>query len=70
MKKQIVRRREIPQMDDFTAIMIVEGAIEAEDNDTYIRACQRLIDTGLAWTLQGFFGRTCQSMIDQGHCTQ
>lgn len=70
MKKQIVRRSEMPAMDDFTATMIVEGVYECDSEDTYIRACQRLIDSGLAWTLQGFFGRTCQHMIDEGHCSR
>lgn len=53
---------------EFDAVMIVEGAIEAEDEEQYIAAAQKLIDTGLAWKLQGFFGRTCQALIDAGHC--
>ena len=55
------------KMDRFTAVMIVEGVEEA-DEKRYIEACQLLIDTGMAWTLQGFFGRTCKAMIDAGHC--
>lgn len=59
--------------DNFTATMVVEqewdlaGVEPTEEN--YIAAAQHLIDTGLAWNLQGFFGRTCQALIDAGHCT-
>jgi hypothetical protein len=52
----------------FDAVMIVEGSEEA-DEEKFIEACQFLIDTGMAWQLQGFFGRTCQDMINQGHCS-
>jgi hypothetical protein len=54
-------------MDSFTAVMIVEGVEEAT-KERYISAAQHLIDTGLAWSLQGFFGRTCKALIDAGHC--
>lgn len=56
-------------MDTFTATMICEGMEEA-DEDTRIEAWQHLIDTGVAWQLQGSFGRTAQNLIDQGICTR
>jgi len=60
-------------MDNFTATMIVEGqwelAGEEPDEERFIEAAQHLIDTGLAWKLQGFFGRTCAALINQGFCT-
>lgn len=60
-------------MDDFTATMIVEGCWEMVNTEpseeAYLEAAQHLIDTGLAWQLQGFFGRTCAALIDAGHCT-
>lgn len=54
-------------MTPFEATMIVEGQWPSEAA-TFIEAAQYLIDTGLAWTLQGAFGRTCQALIDAGHC--
>ena len=53
-------------MDNYTATMIAEGVEEAESFDQYIEAWQHLHDTGLAYTLQGWFGRTAQDMIAQG----
>ena len=56
-------------MDNFTATMIAEGAQEPADHEEYVAAWQHLIDTGLAWQLQGFFGRTASGLIEAGHCT-
>ena len=55
-------------MDSYTATGIAEGFIECESEDQYIEAWQYLINTGLAWQLQGFFGRTAKQLIDQGVC--
>jgi len=56
----------------FDAAMIVEGqwelAGEEPDEEVYFAAAQHLIDTGLAWSLQGFFGRTCNHLIREGYC--
>ena len=52
-------------MNDYDAVMIAEGVIEA-DNDRQIEAWQHLVDTGLAWNLQGLFGRTAINLIEQG----
>ena len=56
-------------MDAFTAVGIAEGFIEADSEEQLIQAWQMLIDTGMAWQLQGFFGRTAQNLIDNGICT-
>lgn len=55
-------------MTNFEAVMIAEGAQEPESEEQAIEAWQHLIDTGLAWTLQGFFGRTAQALIQNGIC--
>ena len=54
-------------MNDFDAVMIAEGVQEASYDET-IEAWQHLINTGLCWKLQGFFGRTAQHLINQGIC--
>ena len=56
-------------MDSFTATGIAEGWIEAESEDQQIEAWQTLVDTGLAWKLQGWFGRTAAALIEQGIIT-
>lgn len=55
-------------MDDYTATMILEGVEEATEEE-YIRAAQHLHNTGLAYRLQGFFGRTVTELINAGLVT-
>lgn len=57
-------------MDNYTATGIAEGFIEAESEEQVIEAWQHLIDTGLAWRLQGFFGRTARHLIETGVCSE
>ena len=56
-------------MDNYTAIGIAEGWIECGEEETIMQAWQHLIDTGQAWQLQGWFGRTAMYLIQEGHCT-
>ena len=56
-------------MDNFTATGIAEGFIEADSEEQVIEAWQTLVDTGLVWQLQGWFGRTAQQLINQGVIT-
>ena len=56
-------------MDSYTAVGIAEGFVEAESEDQIITAWQHLIDTGMAWSLQGWFGRTARDLIERGICT-
>ena len=56
-------------MDQYTAVGLAEGFVEAESEEQIIEAWQYLIDTGLAWHLQGCFGRTARNLIDQGICS-
>lgn len=54
-------------MSDLTSkIMAYEDG--EMDEDQAIEFFQELIDTGLAWTLQGSYGRTAKALIDAGHC--
>ena len=45
---------------------LAEGWIAAESEEQVIDAWQHLHDTGLAHKLQGWFGRTAQSLLEQG----
>lgn len=56
-------------MDTYTACSIVEG-FSGEDHteEQIIEAWQFLIDSGIVWSLQGWYGRTAAWLIDQGIC--
>lgn len=56
-------------MDNFTAINICEGLQDACEEEV-ISAWQHLIDTGLVWQLQGFYGRMARELIEHGVCTE
>ena len=53
------------KMSTFDAVMIAEGMQEA-DTDQMQGAWQMLVDTGLAWSLQGWFGREATRLIEAG----
>lgn len=53
-------------ISNFDAVGIAEGWIECDSEEQYLEAWQYLVNTGLAWNLQGWFGRTAQDLIDSG----
>ena len=53
-------------MDSYTAVGLAEGFIEAESEEQLTEAWQYLVDSGLAWSLQGSFGRTANNLIERG----
>ena len=53
-------------MTQYEAIGIAEGFVESDTEEQVIEAWQYLVDTGLAWSLQGQFGRTANKLIEQG----
>jgi hypothetical protein len=65
-------------MNAMDAILIAEGADissgpdegQPHSEEQVIEAWQYLIDTGLAWQLQGWFGRTAAHLIGQGICQE
>ena len=59
------------QLSTYDCCAIIEGFDgEEHTEDEVIAAFQRLIDTGQAWQLQGFYGRTAAHLIDIGLCHQ
>jgi hypothetical protein len=48
-------------------VMAFEGGELTEDE--VIEGFQHLIDTGLAWQLQGSYGRAAAALIEQGLCS-
>jgi len=52
-------------MEMLDAVMIAEDINEANEK-TQLEAWQYLVDTGLAWQLQGWFGREATKLLKQG----
>jgi hypothetical protein len=53
-------------MDNYMAVGLAEGFIEAESEEQVIQAWQYLHDTKLGYQLQGFFGRTLNQLLNEG----
>jgi len=56
------------KLNNFDAVGIAEGWIEADSEQQVVEAWQQLIDSGTVWQLQGWFGRTAKQLIDEGVC--
>ena len=52
-------------MNTYKAVGLAEGHIEGT-REEQLEAWQYLVDTGLVYQLQGWFGRTAQDLIQQG----
>jgi len=50
---------------DYQAVGLAEG-FEEGTPEQVIEAWQHLHDTGLAYKLQGWFGRNCRALIEDG----
>lgn len=55
------------QMNLISSILDYEMGI-LEDTEV-VELFQELVNTGLAWTLQGSYGRTARDLIEQGVIT-
>jgi hypothetical protein len=51
---------------DYQAVGLAEGWIEGNEKEI-MGAWQHLHDTGLAYKLQGWFGRTAQDLLKSGY---
>jgi hypothetical protein len=56
-------------MDTLEAIDLIEGVTAPDTEEQMLEAWQCLIDTGIVWRLQGHYGRTASSLIENGVCT-
>jgi len=54
-------------MDTLEAVMNIECNDECTE-ELYIQSFQSLIDSGIVWQLQGFYGRTAHALIEAGLC--
>jgi hypothetical protein len=53
-------------MTPYDAVGIAEGFVEAESEEQVIAAWQMLHDTGMAYRLQGWFGRRARDLLAAG----
>jgi len=52
----------------YEAVGKVEGFVEAQGELDEAKAMQELINSGMAWQLQGSMGRAAMGAIEEGRC--
>lgn len=74
-EREVLRRYGKQAVKDvsLSAVLIVEGVLdlgdtEEEKGQVHVAAWQSLINTGLVWQLQGWFGRRAAALIEEGLC--
>jgi hypothetical protein len=63
-KKKLTKKQKQQML--YNATMIAEGAMDETSEMSYIQAWQHLVDTGVVWELQGWFGRAAHRMLSDG----
>lgn len=56
------------KVNTVTVNEIMDYEMGVMEGDDVVEFFQKLIDTGMAWALQGHYGRTAKVLIDAGHC--
>ena len=68
MKPQGYNKVDVERLTIGCAVMVVESEPEEFSDSDRIQAWQYLIETNVVWELQGWFGRTARTLIDNGIC--
>ena len=53
-------------LSPYDAVGLAEGFVDPDGPEQVMEAWQMLVDTGMAWQLQGWFGRQANAMIEAG----
>jgi len=65
----VKEKEELGTMTTLQAVNLIEGLDEAESDKQTVEAWQYLIDSGIAWRLQGWYGRTACRLIEDRVCS-
>lgn len=53
-------------MADLLQLVSVIEALEDSNFEESLKAWQLLVDSGIVWQLEGWYGRTAKQLIEQG----
>jgi hypothetical protein len=65
-----INQRTDTEWTSYLATGIAEGFEESNSSDQRLEAWAYLIKSGMAWQLQGSFGRFAKTLIDQDYITK